>query len=750
MDYGKTLTKFITSQYWYAGVRMTFAILLPVVILYNLQLLSVMMALPLGALCVSLTDNPGPEHHRRNTMFASIVINGIMVLIAGLSRQYPMLLFIELAVFGLFFSLLGVYGNRVNNIGLIALLAFIFNIDSNLQVHNIFKDALWFTIGGTWYLLLTQLLYNIRPYKPAQQLLGECIMETAQYLQVKAKFYLPDPNFESLYQQLMKAQIHIHQLHEELRELLFKTRMYVNESTSKGRILNLMFLDAIDLFERIMTAQQDYSQLHQEFDDTNILLNYNNLIDSYATVLYDIGLAVQMGKKAIVTLNVQQQYDATAKAYFELRDRTINADKIETFIKLRNILFMLEDVLQRIHQLQNASSYDAAISRQYKQPIDKNLFVTKREIQPALLWSNISFKSSHFKHAVRVTVALLIGYTFSLFFPIGHSYWILLTIVTIIKPAYSITKLRNLHRLFGTLIGGFIGFLLIYFIKQDALLFVALITAMMLAYSFLRVQYLISTAGITIYVVLSFHFLNSINLQAALQDRIVDTCIGSLVAFLVSYFVLPQWEHQQIKDLLHKVLLSNKHYFNQVAAYFSQQPISNTNFKLARKDAFVSLANLSDTFQRMLTEPKQQQTNLSIYYQIVASNHLLTSYIASLAYYGQKSTANIAALNFKPTIQQINKCFSNVDAIIDENNKGNKPAPTSAETNNIILEPENITHKLSELLESRRQEIAKGLDKDSMHTRKQLSELKSIVDQFDLVKTILSDQIKMLRKLNDK
>ncbi|HAI84936.1 MAG TPA: FUSC family protein, partial [Chitinophagaceae bacterium] len=81
--------------------------LLPALILFHYDLLNTMMALPLGALCVSLTDLPGPLHHRRNSMLASIAINAIVVLIAGVSRNHPWLIAIEIAFFGMFFSMMG-------------------------------------------------------------------------------------------------------------------------------------------------------------------------------------------------------------------------------------------------------------------------------------------------------------------------------------------------------------------------------------------------------------------------------------------------------------------------------------------------------------------------------------------------------------------------------------------------------------------------------------------------------------------
>ena len=102
-------------------------------------------------------------------------------------------------------------------------------------------------------------------------------------------------DIDKLYDQLIRYQVKIHQQHNDLRELLFKTREITTESSRKGRVLMLMFLDLIDLFERIITSQQDYVRLHETFDSTGILNKYNKVIAILAGELHEVGLAVQTG-----------------------------------------------------------------------------------------------------------------------------------------------------------------------------------------------------------------------------------------------------------------------------------------------------------------------------------------------------------------------------------------------------------------------------------------------------------------------
>src|SRR5215213_9537538 len=129
MDYQLELRKFVSSQYLYTGLRVTAGVIIPSLVLYHYGMLAAMIGIPLGALFVSLTDNPGPIAYRRNGMLVSIGLNFLVAVIATYSRVSPFMIGVEIMVLGLFLSLIAVYGNRTNTIGLVALIVFILNID---------------------------------------------------------------------------------------------------------------------------------------------------------------------------------------------------------------------------------------------------------------------------------------------------------------------------------------------------------------------------------------------------------------------------------------------------------------------------------------------------------------------------------------------------------------------------------------------------------------------------------------------
>ncbi len=82
---------------------------------------------------------------------------------------------------------------------------------------------------------------------------------------------------------------------DEVREILFRTREIVRESTPEGRFLLVVFVDMADLFEQIMSTYYNYKELHEQFDSTGILPHYEIIINKIAESLDEIAFALKTG-----------------------------------------------------------------------------------------------------------------------------------------------------------------------------------------------------------------------------------------------------------------------------------------------------------------------------------------------------------------------------------------------------------------------------------------------------------------------
>jgi len=363
------------------------------------------------------------------------------------------------------------------------------------------------------------------------------------------------------------------------------------------------------------------------------------------------------------------------------------------------------------------------------------------KLNAKVLRNNISLSSSHFRHAIRITTALLLGYIFSMFdvLGLGHTYWILITITAILKPAYSITKQRNLLRLYGTIAGASIAYAILHFVHINGVLFAILLISMIMCFSFLKGRYFWAVLFMTIYVFLSFNFLNPGKVNIIFKDRIFDTAIAGIIAFAVSYIVLPVWEHTQNLDLMKKSAADNLIYFQSVISKFLQGNFDLEDYKVKRKNAIISLANLSDNFQRMISDPKNQQKKLEVVHQFVATSHLITAYTASLSQYS-KSNEQYPEIDAESWSRKIEAEMQQTSALLNGNDINETLKMESR------LEPEDSS--IEDMLLKRKTEIEENdiVDRRDPDKISHLTELKNIHDILELIYDVAKEQRKVIEK----
>lgn len=740
MDYLKEYRSFSSSLYLGEGVRKTVGILLPVLLFGHYDLLLTGMAVALGALCVSITDNPGPILHRVNGFLITIALVFVISMIMGFVSPINWLFAILLPLCCFFFSMIGVYGARATSVGISVLIVIIIQTQHRYEGWDIVFNSLYLLAGGIWYFLLSMTLYSIRPYKLVQQSLGEYVLATSDYLRAKATLYNDEINYTISNQLLLSRQIAVQEKQNLVTELIFKTRSIVRESTHIGRVLMMAFLDVTDLFEKTMSSHQDYEKLHQYFNKTGILTEYKQLILSMAKELDEIGIALQSGRKSVYNEKIDTELLNEREHLQQLRLSILDASNVDVFISLKHILDTIDNIATRIQTLHRYTTYDIKLKKEKLQPVNPEDFISHQEIDPKTLWDNLTFNSNIFRHSLRIALAAVTAFLLGLLFPsVGHSYWILLTVIVILKPGYSLTKKRNYQRLTGTLTGVIICLIFLYLVKDKSLILLFLAVNMIGAYSFVRRHYFTGVILITIYVLLMFHLLDAKDFKTVLADRLIDTATGSALAFIFSYLLSPIWEHENIHLFMCKMLKHNKKYYQLVAGVFTGQPGNKSKLRIKRKDSLVSLANLSDAFNRMLSEPKSKQKNIELIHQFVVSNHMLISHIATLAYYADPIHPEYIMDDYQPLIILTKSYLDQAIQLIGKEEITINDIPIE-ETQVRLLD-----QRINRLMHIRQEELKQG--KMETETRKTLSQFKSITDQFYFIYKMSMDIEKISLKL---
>jgi uncharacterized membrane protein YccC len=223
------------------------------------------------------------------------------------------------------------------------------------------------------------------------------------------------------------------------------------------------------------------------------------------------------------------------------------------------------------------------------------------------------------------------------------------------------------------------------------------------------------------------------------KDRILDTIIAGVIAFAVSYIVLPVWEHTQNLDLMKKSAADNLIYFESVISKFLQGNFDIEDYKVKRKNAIISLANLSDNFQRMISEPKNQQKKLEVVHQFVATSHLITAYTASLSQYS-KNNEKYPEIDAESWSRKIEAEMQQTSVLL-HGNEINEALKMESR-----LEPEDSS--IEDLISKRKTEIEENdlVDRRDPDKISHLTELKNIHDILELIYDVAKEQRKVIEK----
>jgi uncharacterized membrane protein YccC len=238
------------------------------------------------------------------------------------------------------------------------------------------------------------------------------------------------------------------------------------------------------------------------------------------------------------------------------------------------------------------------------------------------------------RHAIRAALAIAAGQLVALALPWGtHDYWILLTIVVVLRGSLAQTLERRNIRVAGTLLGCLlVGALLA--LHAPLWLLVGLVSmAQGVAHAFAVRRYLVTVVAATVMALLQAHMLHSgVSPAFEVVERVADTLIGVTLAWVFSY-VLPSWERGQIPALVARTLAAQARHAREALALGQLQAVDNAaelGWRLARREAHDSLSALVQAAQRSLAEPRAVRPPLEPLGRLLAHSYQLLGQLTAV------------------------------------------------------------------------------------------------------------------------
>ena len=638
------LQRFLFSHHLYSGVRRATGILLPITLLggvfgwYASGLIATF-----GALCVAFIDQPGPHEHRAREMLGGTVLSTLTVTLTGLASSDPLLSWVVVMAQCFAFSMLAVYGKKGGQIGFACLLLMTVTLHNALSTQEVWIHALTSLGGGLFYTLFSYSVSRAMQLREKEQALSVALFATADYIARRADMYDLDRDLEENYRKLIVCQSDMTDKHQAARDMVLRGLITKQAQTDSSRVMlwNL-FVEMIALLDLLVATRTDYAFLRQKLKGSDTLLFMRDALHKMASDLERIALAVARENTATQRSSVKAELRALEFEIQQMqteglaqRDPELYSLCIEILRRLRNSAKIIDRMILATRRDSHAQLLDAV-------KIDRSLmqFLSRQQFRPRLITSNLRLDSPFCRYALRVTLAAGLALALSALIPAlaRQGYWILLTVLIIMKPGFALTRQRNGWRLLGTLVGCGLAFALLYTTQHETWLFAAMVLSTIIGGSLLQINYLVASIFNTNAVLLAFNFLDP-GATTIITDRALDTLLGSVIAFACSY-VLPWWEAQFMPSLMRAAISANREYLRAALAQIQAHKTkasefevkrADFNLRLARKNVHVGLANFAEAFYRMLLEPKSRQWHVIELNNIVIQNHMLSSQISAVA-----------------------------------------------------------------------------------------------------------------------
>jgi uncharacterized membrane protein YccC len=595
MRYSFEIRKFIYSQYFFGGLRIALGVSLPAVLMlivfHNREL---GFTIATGALGACVVDMPGPLRHKHNEMLACTVIGFLAALATGIATAHPLTLWLTIVPLTFVLSLIVVYGNRWPQISFATLFMMIVTLEEHFTPLQALINASWILVGGLWYTYWATLVSHLMVYRIEQQALAQSIFSCAEYLYARAEFYDADADLDECYRKLIEKQIAAVEQQEAARDIVLRNLPKVKSGkldARRARLFNL-FINVVDLHEFFVGAHTDYPLVRKTFANSDVLVFYRDLMRKASADLEEIGLAVLQNNPAPRQISMKAELRAIEYELELMRKHGLPEKNPEAYAAAAAVFRRLWSATRLIDKMRRRTRDDASPTETELQ-IDHALsrFISSRRVPFMQIFSNLTMASPSFRHALRVTIAVGVGFWLGRLLPLTNAYWIVMTTVIILKPGYSLTKQRNTQRIIGTAIGCAVTIALILFVKEPHILLVVMFASMVMSYSLLLFNYAASVVFTSSYVLLMFHLLAPGSLHL-IGERAIDTVVGCAIAIAASH-LFPYWEYRLMGKLVKDLLAATRNYL-EASWWWKAKPTAQADKARAAAETPVDRAVFAD------------------------------------------------------------------------------------------------------------------------------------------------------------
>ena len=589
--------------------------------------MGLLIPLFLGIIASALAETDDSWQGRLNALAVTLVCFSVAALSVELLFPYPIVFVIALALASFGLTMLGALGERYGAIASATLILSVYTMIGVDQrggaVTDFWHEPVLLVAGAAWYGLLSVLWQALFSNQPVQQSLARLFRELGYYLKLKASLFEPIRQLDVEARRLELAQQNgrVVAALNAAKEIILHRVGNGRPGSKVSRYLKLYFL-AQDIHERASSSHYPYNALAEAFFHSDVLFRCQRLLRQQGKACRALAESIQMRQPFV--------YDASfAEALSDLH-ASLEHLRIQSNPAWRGLLRSLRALAANLgtldRLLSDASNPDALADATDSSLLDRS----PRNLKDVWirLRTQLTPTSLLFRHALRLPLALSIGYGMVHLIHPSQGYWIILTTLFVCQPNYGATRRKLGQRIIGTAIGLTLAWALFDLFPNPLIQSCFAIAAGVVFFINRTTRYTLATAAITLMVLFCFNQVG--DGYGLFLPRLLDTLLGSLIAGLAVFLFLPDWQGRRLNKVLANTLTCNSIYLRQIMQQYAAGKSDDLAYRLARRNAHNADAALSTTLANMLMEPGHFRKEADVGFRFLVLSHTLLSYLSGL------------------------------------------------------------------------------------------------------------------------
>ncbi|GLQ46451.1 TIGR01666 family membrane protein [Dyella lipolytica] len=493
---------------------------------------------------------------------------------------------------------------------------------------NVLSEPVQLLAGAAWYGVLSLLWSVLSPQLAVRHALARVFDGLADYMDNKAALFTPVRGADRdalLLTLAMQNERVVEALNDTRIVLIDRIGMRRPRGATAARLQ--LYFKAQDIHERISSSHYPYAALAEAFYHSDLLFRCEHMLRLEARQCRRHAEALRL---RIAPANGTELRAAQADLHASIE---LLRNEIQPPAKplLRSLDALLRNITAIQALLEHETSPMATVTG------DDSALQNPAPQSLSEAWERVAIqltpRSSRFRHALRLAVALMAGYGILHLVHPQHGYWILLTTLLVCQPSYGATRMRMLQRVLGTVIGVVIGWATLRLLPTAHWQLLLIVLSGVVFFAARLRRYSIATAAITVFVVLCFN--QAGNGYEVMWPRLLDTLIGAAIAALSIYLILPDWQGRQLDQVLANTLRSDARYLEQIMAQYVHGKRDDLAYRVARREAHNADAALSGVLANMLREPGRQRRGNEDLLRFLTIAHTMLGHISALGAHRQ-------------------------------------------------------------------------------------------------------------------